>query len=445
MSNASGGKPPVLHKKHVARLEREKRQSRMIIYTFAGILAVILLLLGYGILDMNYLQLQKPVAKVGDVEILVNQFEARVRLQRQQLLSQYNMYAQYGQLFGMDVQGQLKDIETQLNTPESVGQTVLDQMINEQLIRLEAQKRGLVVSQEQVIQAQQENFSYFPNGTPTAAPTATEVLYPDAPAQAFAVVTKTPIPTATSAPEETATATPEATDVVEAGPTSTPLPTATPYTQAGFEKELNASMESLKKMGIKEADFTALFEFQVINKLVQDAITASVPTTETQVWARHILVPDEATAVLVLDELKNGGDFAALAAKYSTDSGSAVNGGDLGWFGKGAMVPEFEAAAFALEKPGDITPQAVKSTYGYHIIQLIAKQERPLDSNRYESAKNQAFSAWLTAARDEYGVEIFDIWKKHVPSEPNFITAATEAVNAQNTALAKKDQATAAP
>ncbi|MDO9303264.1 MAG: SurA N-terminal domain-containing protein, partial [Anaerolineales bacterium] len=137
------GHKPVLHKKHVARLQREKQQSRIILYTFLGIVATVLLLLGYGFLDINYLQLQRPVAKVGDVEILVNQFQPRVRMQRQQLLSQYNQYSQYGQIFGMDVQAQLTQIQAQLDAPETIGQSVLDQMINEQLIRLEAEKRGI--------------------------------------------------------------------------------------------------------------------------------------------------------------------------------------------------------------------------------------------------------------------------------------------------------------
>lgn len=444
MTIEPGGKP-VYHKKHIARLERERRQSRIIMYVFIGIVVTVALLLGYGLFDMNYLQLQKPVAKVGDVEIPVKDFEPRVRMQRQQLLSQYGMYQQYGQLFGMDVQNQLTQIESQLNAPETIGQSVLDQMINEQLVRLEAKKRGFTVSKEELAKAQQDAFGYYPNGTSTPAPTATEITTPEVPAEAFALVTMTPVPSATATIEAAPTATlmPEATSTV--GPTSTPLPTSTPYTQEGFEKEFSDSRDSFVKLGLSETDYAGLFEYQLLQEKVQEAITADVSHTQTQVWARHILVADEAIAQLVIDRIKNGEDFGELAKELSTDTGSAVNGGDLGWFGTGAMVPEFEIAAFALEKTGDYTTKPVQSQFGFHIIQLIAKQERPLTADQYATAKSQAFSEWLTTAREEYGVETFDIWKEHVPTEPNFITAATEAANAQNTAIAEEAKATATP
>lgn len=453
MTIEPGGKP-VLHKKHVARQERERRQSRIILYTFIGIVAVVVLLLGFGFFDMYYLQLQKPVAKVGDTEILAKDFEPRVKMERQRLLSDYVMYQQYAQFLGMDMAAQLQEIETKLSSPPSDGQPfatksvaedVLDQMINEQLVRLEAQKRGITISEAELVKEQQDTFSYYPNGTPTAAPTATEVVMPEVPAEVYELVTMTPVPTATEVPA--ATATPEATDdPVDPGPTSTPVPTATPLTQAGYEEKFTASRDSFAKLGLSEESYTGLFEYQLLLKKVQDAITADVPATQTQVWARHILVDDEATALNIIEKLENGEDFATLAKDFSKDTGSAENGGDLNWFGPGKMVPEFETAAFALEKTGDYTTAPVQSQFGFHIIQLIAKQERPLSATEYESAKNKAFIEWLTKAREEYGVEIFDIWKEHVPTEPNFITAATEAANAQSTAIAEQNAAaTSAP
>ncbi len=438
------GKKPVLHKKHVARLQREQQQGRIIMYAFFGILAAVVLLLIYGWLDIKYFQAQRPVAKVGDVEILIKDFEPRVRLQRQQLLSQYNLYSQYAQ-FGMDVNAQLQQIEGNLNQPALVGQTVLDQMINEELIRQEAAKRGITVDEAELDEAVQGAFSYFPNGTAVPSATPTEVTLPDDPAEAFTVVTKTPPPTATlpptataeSAPTATATVAPSATPTATAGPTSTPEPTATPYTYEGFQSELDDANQGMVKLGFDEEIFRTFFEAQLLEAKLKEEITAEVTSTQLQVWARHILVADEQAAKDIIVRLQDGGDFATLAKELSIDTGSGLNGGDLGWFGNGAMVAEFETAAFALKNPGDITTEPVKSDFGYHIIQLIAKQERPLTTDQYEAAKQKAFSDWLTAAKEEYGVETFDVWQSRVPSEPNFITVATEAANAQLTAQAE--------
>ena len=113
--------------------------------------------------------------------------------------------------------------------------------------------------------------------------------------------------------------------------------------------------------------------------------------TPEQVKASHILLKtdgkDEATvrkqAEEVLKEVKAGGDFAALAKKYSEDEGSKANGGDLDYFGRGRMVPEFENVAFTLP-PGQVS-DLVKSQFGFHIIKVIDKRPgatTPLDQVR---------------------------------------------------------------
>jgi len=81
----------------------------------------------------------------------------------------------------------------------------------------------------------------------------------------------------------------------------------------------------------------------------------------------------QAIAQKLLDQLKGGADFAELARKSSEDQGSASQGGDLGCFGPGRMVPEFDDAAFALE-PG-ATSDLVKTSFGYHVIRLASKRE----------------------------------------------------------------------
>lgn len=94
----------------------------------------------------------------------------------------------------------------------------------------------------------------------------------------------------------------------------------------------------------------------------------SIPD-QNEIRASHILVADEKTAKDVLAKLNKGEDFAKLAKQYSTD-GTKENGGDLGYFIKGAMVPEFADAAFALKK-GDVSKAPVKTQFGYHIIKVV--------------------------------------------------------------------------
>ncbi len=91
---------------------------------------------------------------------------------------------------------------------------------------------------------------------------------------------------------------------------------------------------------------------------------------ETEVHARHILVADEATAKKIVVDLKKGGDFAALSKQYSKDPGAAQQGGDLGFFKKTDMVPEFADTAFAL-KDKEISPVPVKTQFGWHVIQTL--------------------------------------------------------------------------
>ena len=103
-------------------------------------------------------------------------------------------------------------------------------------------------------------------------------------------------------------------------------------------------------------------------------------TSEGRVRASHILLKTEgkeeaavrARAEDLLKQARGGADFAALAKANSEDEGSAVNGGDLNYFGRGQMVPEFEQAAFTL-KPGEIS-ELVKTSFGFHIIKVIESQ-----------------------------------------------------------------------
>jgi parvulin-like peptidyl-prolyl isomerase len=463
MADNRGEKPVVHTKKHIARLERERRQTRLILFSFIGILVVAVALLLYGYLDISYFQLQKPVAKVGDVSITTREFQTRVKIQREGLINQIQQYSVYQQ-YGIDVSAQVQQMQDQLDNTETLGQNVLNSMIDEQLIQQEAAKRGITVSDQEVEDAIQAAQGYFPNGTPTPTVTPTEVVMPTDSPDILKYVTPTSeftatpaftptleLPTATPGtlvpetalagtgtlePSATATATatlePTATPTETLVPTPTlsgsptPEPTATPYTLDAYQKNYKTQIDHFARYGLTEEMYRKLFKVDLLRKKLYEQVTADVPHTEQQVRARHILVQSEVEAQAVIEELKNGMDFGEIAAKRSLDTASGAQGGDLGWFGHGAMVAPFEEAAFSL-KVGEISAP-VQSTFGFHVIQVIAREDRPLDASGYQQATDKAFSDFLQSLREPYKVETFDdVWKKAVPTAPSFASLATEA------------------
>jgi len=104
--------------------------------------------------------------------------------------------------------------------------------------------------------------------------------------------------------------------------------------------------------------------------------------------------------------------------ELSDDTGSGAAGGDLGWFGKGRMVPEFETAAFSLEI-GQIS-EPVQSNFGWHIIQVLGRTTVPLTASEYDTAQQIAFDDFLTSLRDEADLVTYDDrWMERVPTSPN--------------------------
>jgi parvulin-like peptidyl-prolyl isomerase len=160
-----------------------------------------------------------------------------------------------------------------------------------------------------------------------------------------------------------------------------------------------------------------VIESQLYREKVMEAILGNLEQEQEQVWARHILVADEATARMILNQLKEGQDWYALAAQFSTDTSNKDQGGDLGWFRRGVMDAAFEEAAFKLE-PGEIS-EPVQSQFGWHIIQVLGKAMRQLSPSDYEQFKTQEFQDWLTEQRDNSEVVIEEYWIDRVPTEPN--------------------------
>ena len=173
--------------------------------------------------------------------------------------------------------------------------------------------------------------------------------------------------------------------------------------QEGMDKEdgFQARMDFLRQRALHNT----YFQDKVL-KAVTDAdvkarydkeIAAAEPRKE--VHARHILVKTREEAETVIKELDSGKDFVELAKEKSTDP-SANDGGDLGFFGPGRMVPEFEKAAMALEV-GEYTKEPVQSQFGFHVIKVTDK--RPQQPPAFEQVERQIRSLLL---REKYFAEV---------------------------------------
>jgi peptidyl-prolyl cis-trans isomerase C len=138
-------------------------------------------------------------------------------------------------------------------------------------------------------------------------------------------------------------------------------------------------MESVLGKVAKDADTPAA------EKAAYDAAAKAQPPVE-EIHARHILLPDEASAKAALARIKGGEDFAKVAAEVTKDPAGKTEGGDLGWFTKDKMVPEFADAAFKLKK-GEIS-DPVKSQFGWHIIQLEDRRMKTFPA--FEQVQPQA-------------------------------------------------------
>ncbi len=162
-----------------------------------------------------------------------------------------------------------------------------------------------------------------------------------------------------------------------------------------FKKRLAFTRNRLLMDSLLATEGKAATTDDAMKKVYEDA--SKQITGEQEVHARHILVESEDDAKAVAEELKKGADFAELAKKKSKDPG-ASDGGDLGFFTKEQMVPEFSAVAFTLD-PGKVS-DPVKSQFGWHIIKVEEKRSRQAPA--FEQVKAQIETYVTRKAQADY-------------------------------------------
>jgi peptidyl-prolyl cis-trans isomerase C len=150
-----------------------------------------------------------------------------------------------------------------------------------------------------------------------------------------------------------------------------------------FKRKLDIARNKLLMEGLLTAEAKSAVTDDAMKKVYAEATKQM--GEEKEVHARHILVEKEDEAKAILADLKKGGDFVAIAKEKSKDPGSKETGGDLGYFTKDQMVPEFAEVAFKLDK-GQLS-DPVKTQFGWHVLKVEDKRNRPIPE--FDKVKDQ--------------------------------------------------------
>ena len=324
-------------------------------------------------------------ATVDGEGVSIESFIQTTTFNRYQYLNMYNQYAQMYSMYGLPLDSLNEQVVGILGEEgkERLGSEAIDQLTYDKVLAMEAKEAGLEISEKEVYDQLKSMFGY-------EDPAAEEEGI--AGMDSFNV---------------TLNATESEDDKNDAFRRY-----AQEILNIGYDGKV--SFDYLKNYAKNILTDNKLFEQELDDRIFEAEMVS----------ARHILVEDEDTAKEIISKLEAGEDWAALASEHSLDTANKDQSGDLGWFGHGEMVPEFENAAFALE-PGEISKTPVKSDFGFHIIASDGKEVRPLSGSALEEAKNAAYEEWTLSLRAKHDIQSYpEVWMDAVPMEPAFVPPA---------------------
>ncbi|MGD0574804.1 MAG: SurA N-terminal domain-containing protein [Anaerolineales bacterium] len=401
-----------LTRKQRAHLRRDDIQRRWVTLAAGLVLLLVVAIIGLGLLNQYVIQEREPVATVGGQAITSRDFEMAVRYQRYQLIQQYQQLASFASyLSGGSQQNvfaqQMQLISSELSDSQTLGQTVLNSLVQDRIIRQEAARRGIAVSEAEINERIQTLFGYYPNGTPT--PSGSTLT----PEPATSTPTASPTPAASPTAELTPAPTPTAT---------VPVPTPTPYTAQAYQQDLQSYLATLKgSTGMSEADFRYVIGSDLFHQKVQDVATTGIAKVQDQVHVRHIVLQDEASAAALRVRLVNGEAWDKLASQYSLDTSTKDSAGDLGWNPHALLDPALAGVAYSM-KPGSIS-QPVQTSSGWELINVVSRQVQAVSDTQYQQLVQQAMQTWLTQRQSKPGLVVtFDRWMDRVPTSPALAT-----------------------
>jgi hypothetical protein len=374
-------------RRQLSRAEREARQSRTVWLVFGGVIAVLVLVLAFGWLRENVLLQNEPVANVNGELISTRTFQNRVRLARAQIIQQRDRSLALGD------QTTAGQYQQQLDDAQGLGAQVLQELVDEVLLKQAAPEFNVSVSPEEVQTFIEEDLNYYRN-PPTPAPT------------------RTPRPTPTVTEPITQTPT----------PTITPFPTATPVSAEGFQQLYKDQLSYLATLGFTEQEFRQIIETRLIGEKVRAAIASTVPTTTEQVQFRYIRIDaaDVQTATQIIN--RDGFDTVYQEVLSGTFPITTVQASEtFDWVPKDAISQTSEfGPTLADELFNAVISQTTfigvnQAGTASYVVQLTGKEVRPLSSSFLQDAQTKAVDAWLEQRRSP---TFYLNWQDRVPTTP---------------------------
>ena len=426
--------------RHRSRAEREAALQRWIVRGVIGVSAVLAIILLVALVITQLIAPNEVIARVYDQKITAAQFQQRFLLERALISNQLNNRVSYYQLLGLSNEeinqqllsdSQVSSWQNELTIPDQLGIRVIQTLAEELLIQRASQQMGLTVEEAEI---EAERASYFNYSDATAMPIMTATASPLPSATATLIVSPTPskiptltpipasaTPTASPPPDATATTMPQPSSTP--GPTNTPIPTLTAdELRENYETNVADFDDYLRGQGIRQRTIDAWYEARAWRAALADAMHEDASETP-YVALRHILVSagDIELVEDILTTLTAGESFSALAAEHSIDTGSAERGGFYDYAPVDpdvtTYVADFAAAALAAEVGSFVGP--VQSEFGYHIIQVIGRENRATTEQQAESIQEGRFADYLeNLVAQEKSSGNYDLsgkWVNHLP------------------------------
>ncbi len=373
------------NRKQLAGRKRDQHLQQILIWSAAALGGIILLILGVGAVQEFLIKPNQVVATVGETEIKAGAFRSRVRYQRLLLRSQLIQYDNFlaeldptdpnSEAIRQQIQQARASLQNQL-TPELknlLGGDVLDMMIEEELVRQEALRQDLTVSNEEITRQIEQFMGYDRDATLDASESLTET---------------------------------------EALPNT--------VTEARFQENYDAFKSGfLREAGLSEADFRQMIEADLLRTRLQETFTTEVEAEAEQALVSFIVTDTEEAAEALRERFIAGEDFESLIEELNANEEPLNGGGSLPWYRAEDLIstlgPEMGTLAFELPV-GEVSEPIADPDGFYYVIHVAGREVRPVDDFLLEQEAEQLYEVWLSEQMEEK-VEYFD-WESVTPATP---------------------------